>query len=106
MEWIAALSDCTEKYARALNACMSAYVGKAKPLVAPQQTHSTPEYHLCFPAHWDALSVFTTELLSRCWDTSQALCAKYRKTHAQEKVAQDRTLGDANFTQTQIKPAG
>lgn len=77
MEWIAAHSDCTEKYARALNVCMSAYVGKAKLLVAPQQTHSTPEYHLCFPAHWDALSVFTTEPLSRCWDTSQALCAKY-----------------------------
>lgn len=101
MEWIAAHSDCTEKDACSINVCMSAYVGKAKPMHI-----AAPEYHVCFPSYLDALSVIKTELLSRCWDTSQALWAKYWKTHAQEKVAQDRTLGDANFTPTQMKPAG
>lgn len=80
MEWPAARSVCAEKDARSINKCMSASVGKAKLIHI-----TTPEYNLCFPAQLDPLSVFTFELLSRCWDTSWALQAKYWKTHAQEK---------------------
>lgn len=88
MEWPAARSVCAEKDARSINKCMSASVGKAKLIHI-----TTPEYNLCFPAQLDPLSVFTFELLSRCWDTSWALQAKYWKTHAQEKSGPRRNLG-------------
>lgn len=89
MEWITAHSSCVGE--DACSTCVWACIDVNQHWQSQNVAHSSPwaPSH-CFNIRLDPLPVFTTELQSRCWDTSQALQAKdvcsnkpnNKKTHA------------------------
>lgn len=84
---------------------MRASLQRCKPRQAKpkRRTRRPPSTSLCFSVRLDPLPVFTTELLSRCWDTSQALRAKDARSNKQTKAG---ALGTPTSHQHKCETAG